>query len=705
MAWAALLKSAGSKAAMQSGKKMAMDVAKEAAVNKVKSIVKKKKVKGKDIAQKMLGGGGKSSGGGALVVRPSTAIVSSPAGGLVPFTKEDEGGSSDVSNEAKDLGLKSFMESLIGVKESVQSIKDSLNDNAEDVEKRLEKQRLLNAKLDKQEQEEGLEKKKSGLGIGKKLLSPIEKLGKSFLQKLKTFFTNMLLGVLINGIMGGHRDVVVTFLLGYRQYRKAKEAATKFILKIGSKIKGGLKGAASKLASSGKNIFKTLVTVGNKLKAWVKKGIEIVIKGVKEGAKRTPQAIRTGQRILQKVKPIQRIKDAGSALNKLRKTPIRETIKGIQSSQIGQRVGGAINRGKNVFNKVKNFKVNWKNVGTGIKDFGIKTFQTAKQSGAGQFIGKQANRLRAFATKNITAMQDAANGLIAGGVEKYKAWRKNIEMMMDLLGNPTKLFEKAKGFLSGKMDKVMKNNKMWQQLKNLKPKNAVAGIGNMLKNLKNSKEVMGVVNTLKNAKKTMKIPMLDRILALILGVVDYTLLGESPINAFGKALGGLLGFSFGTALGSPLGPGAFLVGIAGGIVGEQLANVLSAGLSKVPVPKFGTLGQVPDPIAAATPGMGPRPIVRNPYGKEAEAFNKAQEELSMANFAEGKSSASGTADQISQSASYEDGGEEPTVVIAGGGGEQEPAPESQGGKVKFIPLNEGSDDTLNTLSHASLYKT
>ena len=92
MGWAALLKTAGSKAAMKSGKKMAMNVAKEAAVDKIKSKFKKKKVKGKDIAKKMLGGGGDSSEkGGALVVRPSTSIVSSPVGGLVP-TKVDEGG-------------------------------------------------------------------------------------------------------------------------------------------------------------------------------------------------------------------------------------------------------------------------------------------------------------------------------------------------------------------------------------------------------------------------------------------------------------------------------------------------------------------------------------------------------------------------------------------------------------------------------------
>ena len=693
MSWTSLLKSAGSKAAQQSGKKIAENITK-------KVIEKKSKVKGKDVAKKMLGGGGESSGGGgALSIRPFTSIVSSPAGGLVPSTKGDEGGALVVKSKgADDLGLTSFMESLIGVKESVKSIKDSLNDNSKDVEKRLEKQRLLNAKIKKEEDEEDLETKKSGSGIGKKILSPIQKMGESFLEKLKRFFKAVLLGVLINGLIGGQRDVVVTFLLGYRQYRKVKAAAIKFIAKIGSSIKGGLKGAAGKLANSGKSIFKTLVSVGNKLKAWVAKGIKVVIKGVGEAAKRTPQAIKTGQKILQKVKPIQRIKDAGAALNKLRKTPIGETIKGIQNSGIGKSVGGALNKGKNVFNKVKNFKINWKNVGTGIKDFGIKTFQTAKQSRAGQFIGKHAKNIREFATKNITAMQDTANGLIKGGVEKYKAWRKNIEMMAELLGNPAKLFEKVKGFLSGKMDKVMKNNKMWKQLKNLNPKNAAKGIGNMLTGLKKSKEVMKVVGTLKNAKKTMKIPMLDKILALILGVVDYTILGESPINAFGKALGGLLGFSFGTALGSPLGPGAFLVGIAGGIVGEQLANALSFGLAKA------GLDQIPDPIAAATPGMGPRPIVRNPWGKEAEAFDKSQEELALANLAEGKSSASGDID-ISQYTSYEDGGEDTTVVIDGGG-DQAAAPTSQSRKVEYLPLGTGdSGEVLNTLTNATLYKT
>ena len=697
MAWASLLKSAGSKAAMQSGKKMAMDVAKEAAVNKVKSVVKNKKVKGKDIAKKMLGGGGGESSekGGALVVRPSSSIVSSPAGGLVPTKKDEGGGSLVVSNDSKDLGLTPFLESVIGVKESVKSIKDSLNDNSKDAEKRLEKQRLLNASLRKQEREEELETKKPGLGIGKKLLAPATKAGKGFLEKLKTFFTNTLLGILVNGLIGGQRDVVVAFLLGYRQYRKVKAAAIKFVFKLGSSIKNGLKGAAGQLGNTGKSIFKTLVGVGNKLKAWVAKGIKTVIKGVTETAKRTPQAIRTVQNVMQRVKPLQRLRDVGSVVNKFRKNPL-QTLKSIKDSGIGRNVGNLFNSGKDIFNKARNFKINWKNVGSGIKDFGIKTFQTAKQSGAGQFIGKQANKIRAFATKNITAMQDTANALIKGGVEKYKAWRKNIEMMMELVGNPSKLFEKAQAFLSGKMDKVMKNNKTWQTLKDLKkmkPDQIAGKIGGMLKGLGKSKEVTKVIGTLKTAQKNMKIPMLDRILALILGVVDYTILGESPINAFANALGGLLGFSFGTALGAPLGPGAFVTGIAGGIVGEQLGNGLSAILASIPGIK-----DLKDPIM-----RDGRPLVRNPFGKGAEEFDKAQEELSMANLAEGKSSASDTADEISESASYEEGAEEEVVVIDNGQANQT-ASVSQAGQTKFIPLDQGDGEVLNTLTNASLYK-
>ena len=108
MSWTGLLKSAGSKAAMQSGKKVAENIVK-------KATEKKSKVKGKDIAKKMLGGGGGESSekGGALAIRPSSSIVSSPAGGLIPTKKDEGGGSLVVSNDSKDLGLTPFMESVM----------------------------------------------------------------------------------------------------------------------------------------------------------------------------------------------------------------------------------------------------------------------------------------------------------------------------------------------------------------------------------------------------------------------------------------------------------------------------------------------------------------------------------------------------------------------------------------------------------------
>ena len=313
MAWASLLKSAGSKAAMQSGKKMAMDVAKEAAVNKVKSVVKNKKVKGKDIAKKMLGGGGGESSekGGALVVRPSSSIVSSPAGGLVPTKKDEGGGSLVVSNDSKDLGLTPFLESVIGVKESVKSIKDSLNDNSKDAEKRLEKQRLLNASLRKQEREEELETKKPGLGIGKKLLAPATKAGKGFLEKLKTFFTNILLGMFVNALIGGARDVVVAFIAGYKAYRMAKDAVVKFVLKLRGNIVKGIKDSGKSLLKAGSSIEDFLGTVRTKLVQWIKNGIKVLEEGVEQGT-------RLGKKVLQAVKPKQRLSQAFQAANKFK---------------------------------------------------------------------------------------------------------------------------------------------------------------------------------------------------------------------------------------------------------------------------------------------------------------------------------------------------------------------------------------------------
>ena len=153
---------------MNMGKQLLKNMTKKAvkgtAKKAVKSIVKKKKVKGKDVAKKMFNDEQK---GGALAIRPKADLVPSPGGAIK--SKETGGDIVKVSGTAaRELGLIDFMESLTRVKDSVNGIKSSINDNNKDTVDRIEGQRILNNDLKKKEREKGLEKKD---GVGKKLLS------------------------------------------------------------------------------------------------------------------------------------------------------------------------------------------------------------------------------------------------------------------------------------------------------------------------------------------------------------------------------------------------------------------------------------------------------------------------------------------------------------------------------------------------------
>ena len=664
MAWAALLKSAGSKAAMQSGKKIAENITK-------KVTEKKSKVTGKGIANKMLGGGGESSGGGALVVRPSTSIVSSPAGGLVPSSKVDEGGSLVVkSKEAGDLGLTPFMESITGVKESVNSIKESLNNNSEDAKKRLEKQRLLNAKLKQEEQEEKLETKKSG-GIGKKLLAPATKAGKSFLEKLKTFFTNVLLGMLVNGLIGGSRDVVVAFIAGYKAYRMASDAARRFIFKMGSKVAKGLTSIPGKLKSAGKTVFNFLKGVGDTLVKWIR-GTASKLKTAVQGGFKT--------------------------LNKVRKTPIKQTLKSIKNSGIGKSVGNVINKIKtpkktvlelgkkisdsgvgkrtgNVINKIKNFKPGQaaKGMFTGIKNFGAKKFKA---------LTGWADNMAKGAMKNV-------NNVVKGGLEKANKIRNQITDFAQLLTKPAKLVAKVKGMLKGVMDGMVKNNDIVKKVMELKkdPKK----IKQLITQVGKNKNVVKTTKVLEKGTK-LKIAGLDAVLAALMGVIDYTFLGESPINALLRAAGALVGYTAGFAIGAPFGgvPG-FLTGMAGGFVGEKAADLIARELSKT------KLGSKPDPIM-----NDGRMLVRNPFSGQGEG--ERMDNIQDAKL--GETSKEDVSKDISSSASYEE--EEDSTVIIDGGGQQSSSAPSQARKTKFIPLGLSKETIVNSQyessSKAALYK-
>ena len=688
MGWAALLKSAGSKAAMKSGKKMAMNVAKEAAVDKIKSKFKKKKVKGKDIAKKMLGGGGDSSEkGGALVVRPSSSIVSSPAGGLVPTKVDEGGGSLAVSNDSKDLGLTPFMESVIGVKESVESIKDALNDNSKDVEKRLEKQRLLNARLRKEEREEELETKKPGSGIGKKLLAPATKAGKGFLEKLKTFFTNTLLGMFVNALIGGARDVVVAFIAGYKAYTMAKDAVIKFVLKLRGNIAKGINNSGKSLSKIGSSITDFLGSVRTKLVQWIKNGFKVVQEGFKQTTRTAGSALQNAGKFLKKTKPIQRIRDVGSSLNKLRKTPIKETIKSIQNSGIGQRIGGTIN-------KVRNLKLPKPgNIWKGIQQVGGNIGRSIQQSGAGKFVSGKWSQISQWASNLQKNMMSNLDDMVKGGMETANKWGKNWNKFKDLATNPKKLFEVVKKALDGKVKNVLKKNPLInniEKLKSMKPKEAIASVSKAIKNLGKNKNFLKVTKGLKSARK-LKIAGLDAVLAALLGLLDYVALGESPINAVLRASGSLIGYTMGAAAGLAIPvPGAsFVTGMAGAWAGEKFADVIAAALSKT------DLAKTEDPL------MKGRMLVRNPFSDEAKESRKQADESTVAKM--GEVPKDDTASQISESASYEEGAEEEVVVIDNGQANQT-ASVSKAGQTKFIPLDKGDGEVLNTLTNATLYK-
>ena len=74
----------------------------------------------------------------------------------------------------------------------------------------------------------------------------------------------------------------------------------------------------------------------------------------------------------------------------------------------------------------------------------------------------------------------------------------------------------------------------------------------------------------------------------------------------------------------------------------------------------------------------------------------------------GSQAANTDAEDVSESASYEDGGEEDTTVVVDGGGDQAAAPASSGGESRIIPLSVDKLTLVNSQyelsSTAALYK-
>ena len=279
--------------------------------------------------------------------------------------------------------------------------------------------------------------------------------------------------------------------------------------------------------------------------------------------------------------------------------------------------GNVMNFGKNLFNKGKN-------IYQGAKNFGMDVVEKGKNiyKGASEWASKNVNRMKNLATK------------VKGGVFDWgKKIGAKMNQLKEMVKNPKAMFKPVMERIKNTIKPIIEKNPNIKKVLSLK--NAKTGLKNAkdfaIKNVKiamKSKEMANLSKFLKEAKGRVKIGGIDKVIAAVLGLIDYGL-GESPINAIVSATSGLLGYAAGFAIGSPFGgfPG-FITGAAGGMAGEFIGAQLLRGLGKMP--GFKKLTQIEDPLANAM-GLSPRPILRDPDVEKKleneEAYKEATAEF------------------------------------------------------------------------------
>ena len=569
------------------GKQLLKSMTKKA----VKATVKKKKVKGKDVAKKMFGGEEK---GGALTLRPKADIVPSPAGKL---SKTEEGGQivKSGSKVAAELGLTKFMDSVNSIQTSVESVKLALNDNKESALARIEDQRLINAKIKKDDREAELEAKKPKKKKGP--LSGAKDAAEGFLARMARFATMTLLGSLIAALMGGARDVILAFRIGIEAIKKGIPTLLKGVKALKAGIGKAFKLALRPFKALGNLVFKGFKALGNKLIGMVKGALRWVDDAIKN-------IVRAGAKAFPKI---------ANAINQ------GKTFAGNVINKGKDFVKGTISKGKNLVKNVagragKFFK------GVGSRFFG---------KGGGSKILKHG-------------LKRGANRLIVKWFGKGAA-----------------------------------------------------------------KTLMTVGKTLVKGAKAIKIPVVGPLLVAITSMFSGDPIGKTLFKTAGAAIGGGLGLA--------LGPIGMIVGeIAGEFVGDVLAEGFLGGkdgwknAGKKLKDKFMQIlsggKKVMNWFKNSIGRIKWRKLTFAPWKEKAGILKDAF--FPPAKMAESKPNTD--VEDVSQSASYEDGAEDTTVVVDGGGGDQAAAPASSGGGTQIIPLSVDKLTLVNSQyelqSTAALYK-
>ena len=339
-------KMAAKKLSMTAAKGMAKKAVKKAVKSKVKKAIKsklkRKRLKGKDIAQKMLGGGEE---GGSLVISPVKSLVSAPGGAVVEAPSE-KGGElvATKSSAARELGLEPFMSSLTSIQTNVDAIKAALNENNKDTQDRIEDQRLLNNRLNKEEREAELEGKG---GLKDKLLKPGKDIAEGFLSKMARFFTSVLLGSLINALLGGVKEIILIFRVSIEALKKGMPALLKGAKALKAGIGKSLKLIVKPFKSIGRLIGNIFISIGQKITGIIGKAFKWADDAVKAIVNATTKAFPNIANALSKGK-----KFAGNVLNRG-----KDFVKGAVS---------------NVGSKIKSFLPGGGKTGSKILKHGLK---------------------------------------------------------------------------------------------------------------------------------------------------------------------------------------------------------------------------------------------------------------------------------------------------------------------------------------------
>ena len=380
--------------------------------------------------------------------------------------------------------------------------------------------------------------------------------------------------------------------------------------------------AASRLLMPWKLVgdYKKMKKLGdtlNKIKKFFQRKPKVpkVTTGKGGKVKGKPKAKITGS----KVGIVDRAKQFGkkklSQVKNLKNTVVSK-VKGIPKT-ISKITGNMKNMGKNIGNFGKNVFTRGRDlIGKG-KNFVKSAVDKGKDiyKGATEWAAKNAKRAKNLATK------------VKGGVFDWgKKIGSKMNQLKEMVKNPKAMFKPVMERIKSTIKPIIEKNPNIKKVLNLK--NAKTGLKNAknfaLKNVKlamKSKEMANLAKFLKEAKGRVKIGGIDKVVAAVLGLIDYGM-GESPINALVSATSGLLGYAAGTAIGAPFGgfPG-IITGAAGGMAGEFIGGQLLRGLAKFPV--FKKYTEIEDPLANAL-GLKPRPILRDP---DVEREKKRKEDF------------------------------------------------------------------------------